>query len=611
MPIASLELTQLAQNPAVFLAAILALGVIAQWLAWRLELPSILLLLAFGIGAGRIFSPDDFIPNELLFPSVSLAVGIILFEGGLSLRLKEFKEAGRSVVNLCTIGVLVTWFLATIAAYFILDFDIRIALILGSILTVTGPTVVIPLLRHIKPRKRVDSVAKWEGIVIDPVGAVLAVLVLQAVLAANAAEAIHEAVTGLLITIGVGLGLAFAFGKLLEFALRRHLIPDFLHGTVFLGVAAVSFTLSNVIQHESGLVTVTALGVFLANRKQLSVKHVIEFKENLRVLLISGLFIVLAARIDIADFQTLGLPAVLFVGVLIVLIRPIAVAASTIGTRLNRKERTFLAGLAPRGIVAAAVTSLFAIDLVRATEQGILPESLAPQAESLVPLIFTVIIGTVTFYGFAAGIIARKTGLAVHNPQGILIAGVNDWVVQAGKALIEEGCQVLVIDTNYEKLAPARMAGISTQRASIVSEYIVEEMDLAGIGRLIAATPNDEVNSLAVQEFRHHYGSGNVFQLTPQDSASPERVSASSHLRGRNPFSGAPSVSQLNALCAKGAVIKKSAITDTFQISDFRARYGEDAIILFAVDDKGNISIHTDDAKLPDEGKLISLVIEE
>lgn len=608
--LSSLDFSALLDSPSVFLGTIISLGVFAQWIAWRLGLPSILMLLGFGVFAGLFFTPDDFIPGDLLFPAVSLAVGIILFEGGLSLRLKEFKEAGTPVIRLCTIGVLVTWILAAIAAYYLLHLDIRISLLLGAVLTVTGPTVIIPLLRHIRPRKRVGAVAKWEGIVIDPVGAVLAVLVFQAVLASNATEAVTETVISLLMTIVVGLGLAYVFGKGLEIMLRRHMIPDFLHGTVILGGAVAAFTISNAIQHESGLLTVTALGIYLANRKGLSVKHVIEFKENLRVLLIAVLFIVLAARIDLQDFATLGWQPVIFLFVLIVIIRPVSVFISLMRTKLTRGERMFLALLAPRGIVAAAVTSLFAIELAEKAAVGEISDLLGQQAEQLVPLIFMVIIGTVAFYGFAAGFVARKFKLAVENPQGILFAGISNWVIQAGKHLQDEECQVLVVDTNYEKLSTARMAGLTTQRASIVSEYTVEEMDLAGLGRLIALTPNDEVNSLGCQEFRQEFGTANVFQLTPRDIDSSHRVTTSEHLRGRYPFSSAPTYDQIENLVARGAIVKKSPLTENFKLTEFRERYGSDAIILFVIHENNTFDVFTDEMKLKAGDKLISLVFE-
>ncbi len=608
--LSSTDFSAIFDSPSVFLGTVLALGAFAQWIAWKLGLPSILMLLGFGVLAGLFFTPDDFIPGDLLFPAVSLAVGIILFEGGLSLRLKEFREAGRPVIRLCTIGVLVTWVLASIAAYYLLNLDTRICLLLGAVLTVTGPTVIIPLLRHIRPRKRVGAVAKWEGIVIDPVGAVLAVLVFQAAFTSNPEDAVSDTVISLLMTIAVGLGLAYAFGKGLEIMLRRHLIPDFLHGTVILGGAVAAFTISNAMQHESGLLTVTALGIYLANRKGLSVKHVIEFKENLRVLLIAVLFIVLAARIDLQDFATLGWRPIFFLVVLILIIRPVSVIISLMGTKLSRQERIFLALLAPRGIVAAAVTSLFAIELMEKAAADEISATLGQQAEQLVPLIFMVIIGTVAFYGFVAGIAARKLKLAVENPQGILFAGVSDWVIQAGKHLQDEECQVLVVDTNYEKLSAARMVGLTTQRASIVSEYTVEEMDLAGLGRLIALTPNDEVNSLGCQEFRQEFGTANVFQLTPRDNDSSHRVTTSEHLRGRYPFSSAPTFDEIEELITRGATVKKSVFTENFKLTEFRERYGDDAIILFVVHENKTFDVFTDDMKLKDGDKLISLVFE-
>ena len=349
---------------------------LAQLIAWWLRVPSILLLLCFGVILGFWMNPDHILDElsgdktlgpKIVFPLVSLAVAVILFEGGLSLRFHELKAAvGGAVVRLCTIGVLISWILGSLLAWLLLGLHWKLAVLLGAVLVVTGPTVVAPLLRHIRPNKKIGSVVKWEGIIIDPIGAILAVLVFEQ-LFHSGHDHVEEAfsmwapLVMILKTsvIGIGLGCGVAF--VLTEIVRRYWLPDYLHGLAFLSSALAVFGLSNWMMHESGLVTVTVMGIYLANQKQISIEHVIEFKENLGVFLLSALFIVLGSRLNLTVLGEVGWRGVLFVLLMIVIVRPISVWGAMLKSGLNREERIFLAFLAPRGIVAAAVVSVFAL----------------------------------------------------------------------------------------------------------------------------------------------------------------------------------------------------------------------------------------------------------
>ena len=358
-----------------YLTAVLALGITAQLLAWRLGLPSILFLLAFGFAAGELWMrPDQIIAESLLFPVVSLSVAIILFEGGLSLKLKELKEAGTPVLRLCTWGVVVAWLLTTMIGRFVLGFEWGIASLLGAILVVTGPTVIAPLLRVIQPSPRVASIVKWEGIVIDPIGATFALLVFEVVSAVSLKVAALDVALTLGKTIAVGVVFGYVAGWVVTRLLERYAIPDYLHSVFLLVVVAVLFTASDALQHEAGLLTVTIFGVYLANQDRARVRHIIEFKENLRVLLISTLFIVLSGRVSWEQISELGWRAPVFTLGLILLVRPISVFLSMWKTRLPTNEKILLSALAPRGIVAAAVTSVFALKLLKTTDEaGVYP----------------------------------------------------------------------------------------------------------------------------------------------------------------------------------------------------------------------------------------------
>jgi NhaP-type Na+/H+ or K+/H+ antiporter len=574
--------------PLTYLVLVLGLGILAQLVSWRLKLPSILLLLAFGFGLSAVtgVTIDNYLRQDVLLAIVGLFVAIILFEGGLTLKFSELREAGVPVLRLCSIGVVVSFVVTAVLAHLIFKFDWAVASLLGAILVVTGPTVIGPLLRIIKPVRKISSIVKWEGIVVDPIGAILAVLVFQVAVAGGFGSATETILLLLGKTLLVGVVLAIVIAKIIELLLRHHLIPDFLESVFLLAVVGGAFAASNAIQQESGLLTVTVLGIALANQKTVSVREILAFKEHLRVLIISLLFILLSGRIAPSALGGVLIPSLVFIGGLILIARPASIfIATTFSKRLTLRDRIFLAGIAPRGIVAAAVTSIFAIELQHAAHEGTLPESIAAQADQLVPIVFLVIIATVLLYGIIAAPMARALGLASKNSTGVLFAGADQWIRQIAKALQDDGHSVLLLDTKYEKIAAARLEGLRAVRANILSEYAEEELDFSGIGQLITATPNDEINSLATREFSHIFGKANVWQISPQDSNSHHTNAVASHNRGRVCFRGAPAYPKLTALSREGAIVKKTQITDVFTLEDFTLTYGEDAIVLFLHDE--------------------------
>ena len=591
----------------IFFTLVMVLGIAAQWLAWRLRLPSILALLAFGFIAGQIYDQSQLINDDALFAIVSLSVALILLEGGLTLKFSELREAGFTVLRLSSLGALITWVLAMPALHFLSGFSWQVAALLGAILTVTGPTVIGPLLRNVRPRKPVDAILKWEGIVIDPVGAVLAVLVFTAVFGHgnDHGDGWQAVLIGLGKTLLVGLGLGFGAAKAIVYVLKHHWIPDYLHSVVVLAVGLGLFTVSNLIQHESGLLMITVLGVGIANQPHAPIRHIVEFKETLRVILISCLFIVLGGRVGWEEIAANGQSSLLLLLALILVVRPASIFLSTIGSRLNVREKVFLSLMAPRGIVAAAVASIFAIELAETQL------AFAAEAERIVPVIFTVIVGTVLFYGLTAAPIARKLGLAVPNPQGVIFAGVSDWVIAAAKVIQEAGFRVLVIDSNYEATKKARMAGVPSLTASVTSDYVTEEVDFSGLGRLVAVTTNDQVNSLACIGFSHALGRSHVFQLKPVDRDETERKSFSSELTGRQLFNGHVTSVTLREMQLAGAVIKVTQITEAYSIEDFREHYGTNAINLFVMREDGRLDVVVTESIKPAAGdRVVSLVVE-
>ena len=591
-------------EPILFLTGVLVLGMLAQWLAWTLRLPSILLLLAFGFGA-RYFAgadPDTILDADLLFPLVSLSVAVILFEGGLTLKLHELHESGQAVFRLCTVGALVSWVLTALAATWLMGMSGGIAALVGAILVVTGPTVIGPLLRHIRPDRRVGSIVKWEGIVIDPIGAMLAVLVFELLLSGAFSEGsvqlggrVQMAAAILWRTLVIGVTISALSATVLILLIRSYRIPDFLKNPMFLAFVVLAYTISDRFQTESGLLTVTLLGIILANQKYISVDGLLEFKENLQVLLISALFIVLSSRIGLDELSALGWGGLAFVALLIVVIRPISVLASTWRTKLEWRERLFLSCLAPRGIVAAAVASVFALEVAHRGHE--LQHALPAGTDALVPLTFLVIVGTVAVYGLCSGPVARFLGLASPNPQGILFGGANAWICQIAEALQFEGFAVQVVDTNYRNIASARMKGIPVTCASLMSDSAAEEIDLGGIGRLLAMTPNDELNRLVAMRFRHDFGTSGVYQLPFGVATGGGKREATLPQEARFLFGRHATYSYLSGRFADGAIVKRTLLTNEFTYDDFLSTYGEDVLLLFLKTESGKLDVGT--AKLP------------
>lgn len=585
------------------IAGVIVLGIAAQWLATRLRLPSILLLLFVGFVAGPItgfLHPDELL-GDLLFPFVSVSVGIILFEGGLSLKLTELHHVGSVVRNLISVGALVTWVLSSAFAYLILGFGLSLAIQLGAILVVTGPTVVIPLLRFVRPSGTVTSILRWEGILIDPVGATLALLVFEFILRPNPNQGLATTATSIILTILVGGILGYLAGRFLELVLSRYWVPDHLQMAVALMTVVGVFVVSNQIQHESGLLATTIMGITLANQKSVSVRHLVEFKENLGVLLLSSLFILLAARLRLDVLASVGLESLLFLAVLILIVRPLTVWVSTLHSPLNWRERLFLTWMAPRGIVAASVASVFALRLVEAGYA---------QAEQLVSVTFIVIVGTCTFYGLTALPLARRLNLSQPDPQGVLLVGAHPLAVAIGQVIQSFGLRVLLVDTNADNLDEARRAGLETYHGNILSENTQEELDLQGIGYLVAMTSNDEVNGWANYSFMPLLGRANVYQLAPKIHPVVGETALPSEFSGRLLFRNDLDYNKLTSCYENNGMLQATMLTDDSKSNSFQAVADGQAIPLFAWDGSRLAICATDTQFKPQVGQTVVRLVQ-
>jgi len=567
------------------LALILVLGIFSQWLAWRFYLPSILILLLVGCLAGPIsglINPDE-IFGKMLLPVVSISVATILFEGGLNLNSKELKHIGKFVRNLITVGALVSWVSTTAAAFYILKLNLSLSSLLGAILIVTGPTVIMPLLRHIKPSAKVGSVLKWEGIVIDPIGAVFAVLVFEAIIIGTFQSAIPVMLMKLIEIILIGVILGYLGARFIVYAFKNFIVPDFLQVPVSLSTMVGLFTLSNALHEESGLLTVTIMGIAIASQKNFHVKHILEFKENLRVLLISCLFIVLSARLKYEDLINVNYNTMFFVLFLIFVARPLTVFISARGSDISLNEKIFISFMAPRGIVAASVASIFSARLVDAGYSS---------AKSILPITFMVIIGTVLFYGLISPWIASFLKIASPNPQGTLIVGANKIGRLIACALKKRGCQVLISDTNQVNISTAINEGLPVHHGSILSNEILESVQLNEFCRLIAMTPNDELNSFASIRFADIFGRNQVFQLRPHSN-----TNIVGHLMGRTLFGTNRDYSYLSGCLEKGAVLVEKEITAGVKPEDLLNDVETVSTALFSISKNGSISFMTEDIK--------------
>lgn len=558
-------------------AAVFVLGMGTQWLAWRIRIPAILLLLAAGITAGPVTGLIDpqKIFGDLLLPMVSLSVGLILFEGGLNLRFSELRTTWRSLLGLLVIGVAVTWAGATIAGVWLLQLSTPVALVLGAVLTVTGPTVIGPLLRDIRPKGRVGVIAKWEGIMIDPIGATLAVLVFEAIGAIRDAEfasATQNALAGLATVTGIGLFIGLAAAGLLVVMIRQFWIPDYLQNPMTLMFIVAAYAAADLLHHEAGLLATTVMGIALANQRQVDMHRTLEFKESLVVLLIAMLFVLLSARVPLESLTSLGWRGPAFAAVLILVVRPAAVWLSTIGTGLSTAERGFLCWLAPRGIVAAAVSSVFAL---RLGESG----------AAIAPATFIVIFLTVAVYGLTAGRLARALGLSTPNAQGLIIAGAHPAARAIAEALTKQNFRVVMVDLRHSRIRRARQAGLDACYANILSEHVIEDANLSDVGQFLALTSNDEVNTLAVARFRELFGREKVFQLAIEESAHARLEAEWQHrLQGRTWASEELTYDALESAFRQGATIRVTPLTGKFDFPAYQEYYGAHVRPLFVID---------------------------
>lgn len=588
-------------EPVIILVLIGFFSIISQLVAHQLKLPAILFLLLTGIALGPITGvlQPDILFGELLFPIVSLSVAIILFEGALSLNFTELGEHRRTVLRLCTIGAIVGWLVVAPAAHYIMGLSWEMAFLFSAIVTVTGPTVVIPMIRAVRPTKNVAQILKWEGIIIDPIGALLAVLVFEYIVASQ--DAMANTFLVFIKTVSIGAILGLIAGYFLGLAIKKGVIPEYLINTTVLISVLFSFEVANLLSHEGGLLTVTVMGIYLGNKRDIKVDNILEFKETLSVLLISGLFIILAARIELEKLAAIAVPATLILCVMILVARPLNVYISTFKSRLSWQEKSLISWMAPRGIVAAAVSALFELKLnmIGFEDSGV-----------LVTLVFFVIVFTVTLQSLTTTPLATLLKQREKEPKGFLIFGGIGFARMIAKELISLGYTVKYADTNWESISAARMDGIPTYFGNPSSEHATRTMDLTGIGNVLVMSANKQLNPIVTQHFQYLFGDKHVMGISLSAQKGYEGHLPSEHYMQSLGLFGDTTYAKLASQTARGAVIKRTTLTAWFTYEDYKDKYKDQFTPLFYIDPKGNLfPFRRDEETQPGEGyQIISLV---
>ncbi|WJY19503.1 sodium:proton antiporter [Alteriqipengyuania flavescens] len=582
-------------NQAVVIAAVGVLGIGAQWVAWRTGKPAIVLMLLAGFLAGPVlayFAPGLALDprgtfGDLLEPMVAVGVALILFEGGLSLDFRELRHSGEAVGRLATLGVIFGWAFGSAAGYYIAGLQLPVAVLFGGILVVTGPTVVIPLLRQSAVKTRPASILKWEAIVNDPTGALCAVIAYEYFrkVAESPSASLIDVVPPMIIAAVLAGLIGYFAARIIAYAFPRGLVPEYLKVPVLFTVVIGVFVISNLIEHEAGLVAVTVMGVALANMNVSSLRSIHPFKENIAVLLVSGIFILLSSSLRMDDLVYLGTTWRFgaFLLTLLFIVRPATVLISLLGSSVPWNERLFLAWIAPRGIVLVAISGLFALRLGELGFTG---------GELLIGLSFAVVVATVVAHGFTIDLVAKLLGVKGATRPGLLIVGSNRWTIALAKQLQGLETPVMIVDSSWQRLKEARKQGVPTYHGEILNEATEHNLDLTPFQSLLAATDNEAYNALVCNEFAHEIGRDKVYQLG-EDADEEDHRSLPESLRGRAVFSAGHGVEDVQRLEAQGWTFRKTKLSEKFDFEDALAKLPEGTERLLVIREGGNIRFFT------------------
>ena len=587
------------EEQALVIALVGVLGIGAQWVAWRTGWPAIVLMLAAGFLAGPvlgIMDPESAF-GDLLEPMISIGVALILFEGGLSLDFREFRKYGGGVWRLVVFGVPLGWFFGSLAGYYVAGLVWPVAILFAGILVVTGPTVVIPLLRQSAVQQRPAALLKWEAIVNDPFGALCAVIAYEYFRStATGGGTAYDVVPEIAIAAGISGLIGFAAAYVIAWSFPRGLVPEFLKVPVLLVAVVGTFVLCNKIEYEAGLLAVTVMGIALANMHVSSLRSIHPFKQNIAVLLVSGIFILLSAGLDIEQLRQFEWQFGLFLLALLFLVRPATVLLSLLFSDVPWNERLFLAWIAPRGIVLVAICGLFAL---RLEDLGYADGTI------LVGLSFAVVVTTIVAHGFTVDLVARLLKVKGFSRPGMLIVGCTPWTVALAKQMHDLDTPVMIVDSSWQRLKPARAAGLPTYHGEILNEATEHNIDLTPYQALIAATDNEAYNTLVCSEFAPEIGTDRVYQLGESEPDDDHRAIPAS-LRGRSLFRSGFGVDDVQQRQNEGWVFRRTKLSDKFNVDDARETLPEATSMLLLIEPDGEMRFFTHaSAPEPEPGDTI------
>lgn len=555
-----------AMAPVMAVALVGAMGVGSQWLAWRLRMPAIVLMLVAGVMIGPVtglFDPQRDI-GPLMGPIISIAVAIILFEGGLTLNFHRLSDAAVGVKRLVFVGAPLGWLTSALALHFAAGLSWQSSAVFGGIMIVTGPTVIAPLLRTARLSKRPAALLQWEAIINDPIGALAAVLAFEVVLVLNTATTVGAAAWDLVTGVSVATAMGIVAGVGLARAFKRGMVPEFMKVPVLFALLLGVFGISDSVLHESGLLAVTIMGIVIANSNLPSYEELRRFKEHATVLLVSGVFILLAAQMDFDALRLLDWRAGVFVLLVVLVARPLTVLVSLLGSGIPWREQILVALTGPRGVVLVAVAGLFGERLL---DLGFTDAAL------IGPLAFALVAVTVIVHGFTLKPFARWLGLTGADTPGVIVIGGSRWTTAFAEALKKAEVPVMMADPNFGHLSAARRLGIETFSGDILSEAAEQRLELVSFATLVAATDNDAYNTLVATDLAPEFGRENVFQVT-REKSDRARHQLPRTLGGRI-FGPDETHAGLNALIRDGWTFRVTRLTDEFTFKDWRAKRPE------------------------------------
>ena len=579
------------------IGGIIFLGIMSQWIAWRLKVPVIIILLSVGFLAGPVLgvlTPMAYMSQDLVLTIVELSVALILFDGAMQLKFTEFKTVADGLKRILTLGVLFHFIFISAASFFLVDSSVAFAFLLAGILIVTGPTVVIPALREAKINKKSANYLKWEGIITDPIGAIIAIVVYDAMVLSSQGSSTQVTIMILKIAL-ISFSLSFILKEVVKWAFKKNRLPDYLKLPFITSVVLCSFVFSNEIQHGSGLLTVTLLGMLIGNSKIDILLELREFKENITTMCISFVFIIITTSTSFESFSNITFPQLMFVLLVSFVLRPIAIFVSTYKSKMSLKEKFLIGSFGPRGIVAVSVAAALSSEMAN--------DGLNQFGVILLPMTLMIVITTVIAHSLYLPFLSRKLELDSEVSNGVIIIGTMPWVVDLASKLQDLGIPVLVTSASWYKLAPFRNRGINTFYGQILNQ--LDHEDFSEYGSLLAMSENDSFNSLSCEKFSKQFGHDNVYKLKQAKNFVHDKynVDKSTYCVYINNLD--LKFENLMKYYQHGWRFKYTRLTENFNYPDF-LRQNEQSIVCMKIKVDGSIVFGSHFEKDPKEGEILS-----